>query len=77
MGSEERLRKASIDMEACLLMMCVILAFSVPLFAADVAVLGVRSEDVPAYIPGLACGTPQWVSLGLLEVDGGVANKCV
>lgn len=67
------LRKASTDLEACLLMMCMILAFSVPMFAADVAVLGVRGEDLPAFIPGLltTCG-----SIYALMLAATVSEKC-
>lgn len=52
------LRKVSADVESSLLMLCLILAFSVPLLAIDMALLGMRSRDVPTLLPGfcVTCG---------------------
>lgn len=52
------LRKASADVGCSLLMMCFIVAFSVPLLAIDMAVLGLSSVDLPTLLPGffITCG---------------------
>jgi len=45
------LRKASTDVEKCLLILCLILAISVPLLTVDVAILGASGEDMPSLLP--------------------------
>lgn len=48
------LRKVSADVEKCLVVLCLVLAVLVPLIAVDLAILGIRSQDVPAIFPGRA-----------------------
>lgn len=64
------LRKASIDVEKCLLGLCIILAISVPLLVVDLALLGARSASpLPALL--VLCGV-----IYALLVAAMVSEKC-
>jgi len=63
-------RKASVDVEPCLLALCGILALSIPLLVVDIALVGTRSAHL---LPGLfaSCG----IIYALLAVAA-VSEKC-
>lgn len=48
------LRKASTDVESSLLILCIIIAFSIPLLAIDMAILGMSSRDMLTFLPGFS-----------------------
>jgi len=67
------LRKASISVEKSLLVLCVVLAFIVPLLLVDVGILGTRSAPIPRLLPGLM------VTIGVLYVlmlAGTISEQC-
>mmetsp|Transcript_111296 Transcript_111296/g.321830 ORF Transcript_111296/g.321830 Transcript_111296/m.321830 type:complete len:651 (+) Transcript_111296:50-2002(+) len=68
------LRKTSTDVETCLLLLCVLLASSVPMLTMALAVLGAGGNDMPALLPGFCvnCGI-----LYALLLAATVTEKCV
>jgi len=67
------LRKASTAVESSLLVLCLVLAISVPLFLVDVSGLAGASAPIPSLLPGLlvTCG-----SLYLLFLAAAVSEQC-